>query len=115
MFRPTSQYCDLAKELVKASDYLENDQYMTPDERMIPDQRLSTTLADWLLYKAGVLDQHFQVWEIEEKRSPQSLVSLQGGARAMTEKQYSHALAVAREVNEKVEGTRGSETEGQEG
>lgn len=98
-------YCPLAKELVKAADYLEQDSDFSPDERMIPDVKLATTLADWLLYKANVLDQHFQVWENEESRSSASAISKMGGAVAVAENQYSHALAVAREVIEKVEGS----------
>lgn len=104
VFRRPGDYCELAKELVAASDYLEEDSDFSPDERIIPDARLASTLADWLLYKAGVLDKHFQVWENEEKRSNQSAISKMGGARAVAESHYSHALAVAREVIDKVEG-----------
>lgn len=113
--RRVDKYCDLSKELVKAAEYLENDHYFDSDEKLIPDPKLSTTLADWLMYKAGILDEHFRVWENEERKYPNSVVSLKGGAKAMAELQFSHALAVAREIVNKVERDRKSDAENKEG
>jgi hypothetical protein len=96
--RMPEEYCSLAKILIKAADLLDDDDALSPSQRVVTNIHISHSLSDWLRYKASVLDRHFQVWENEEKRIPDSIISQMGGAVEVTEKQFSHALAVAREV-----------------
>ena len=96
--RMPADYCDMAKLLIKAAEMLDADEKLPTRQRVVTDLKVSDSLAAWLEYKASVLDQHYRVWENEEKRSPGSVISQMGGAAVVTERQYSHALAVAREV-----------------
>lgn len=96
--RMPADYCELAKLLIRAADMLDEDDRLSPRERTITNTGVSHSLSDWLEHKASVLDRQFQVWENEEQRIPDSIIHEMGGAVAVTEKQFSHALAVAREV-----------------
>lgn len=96
--RLPEDYCDLAKLLIKAASMLDDDDRLSPHMRTVTTSRVSHSLSEWLEHKASVLDRDFQVWENEEKRIPDSIINQMGGAVAVTEKQFSHALAVAREV-----------------
>jgi len=93
-----NDYCELAKILTKAADILEQDISLRPGKRAIANLRVSASLADWLCDKAEILDEHYWVWKAEEDRDPTSKINQLGGARAVAEKQFFYALAVAREV-----------------
>lgn len=96
--RMPNDYCDLAKLLLKAAAMLDEDSSLSPGKRTVTNLNVSDSLAEWLTYKASVLDRHYQVWENEEKRIPNSIIAQMGGAVKVTENQFSHALTVAREV-----------------
>lgn len=100
VLRDPTQYCDLAKELICAAEVLDQDAGRNARgrrKRSLVDPHLSASLADWFEHKAKVLDQQYQIWEHEEQ-TRNSQIEQMGGARAVIEKEFSHALTVAREV-----------------
>lgn len=90
--RNVEDYCPLARELIEAAGILES------DSQWLTSAKVDKSLAEWLYHKADVLDQHYRIWLEEEERYPNSEVNNLGGAQALAEDHYSHALAVAREV-----------------
>ena len=95
---PAKDYCEQAKILNKAANILEQDISLRPGKRAIANLRVSVSLADWLRDKAEMLDQHYKIWEAEERRDPDSKINQLGGAKVVTAQNFYYALAVAREV-----------------